>query len=118
MKLSLNDTTVEVNAEHYEKLRHLFKLQTSYAQSGWHNDDENNFVSAAFALLCRYTVAQGGTFNTVAGHHAGCTVRYLTHRDGMGVDRVLCLTFKLPLASILQSVCRHGCHIWIAWLIF
>ena len=103
VKLSLNDTTVEVNAEHYEKLRHLFKLQTSYVQSGCHNDDDNSFESAAFALLCRYTAAQGGTFNTVAGHHAalhGAVFDVL--RDGMGVD-VEC--FASPLNCRWHRYC-------------
>ena len=52
----------------------------------------------------------------MAGHHAalhGAVFDVL--RDGMGVD-VECFAspLKLPLASILQSVCRHRCHIWIA----
>ena len=104
VRLSFNGTKVELNAEHYEKLHHLFSMENSKAQSGCHDKpSETDFESAAFALVCRYTSVQGGMFHTVAGHHAalhGAVFDVL--RDGMGVD-VEC--FASPLNCRWHRFC-------------
>ena len=102
VKLSLRGARVEVHAEHYDKLRRLFALTAAAAggtstgtggtptggtptsTSGATNERDPqrasfesasqraSFESAAFAVLCRYTAAQGG-MHRVVGFASDCS---------------------------------------------
>ena len=95
VKMSLRNARVEIRAEHYEKLRRLYALtaQTATVESRRQRGaetadfDEAAFERAAFAMLARYTAAQGGMHRTAGGHHTALHgLVFDVLRDRIGVE--------------------------------
>ena len=68
VRMCLGGARVEIRAEYYEKLRHLFAMR-SESSLPLSSDDISVFQSATFSMLCRYTAAQGGMHRMSGGHH-------------------------------------------------
>ena len=68
VRMCLGGARVEIRAEYYEKLRHLFAMKAESSPPS-SSDDISVFQSATFSLLCRYTAAQGGMHRMSGGHH-------------------------------------------------
>lgn len=98
--LALGSTSVRVNAEHFDKLRKLYE-RCNDAMS------EDAFITATFAMVCRYDAAQGGQVRFAGGHHTALHGEaFDVLRDGLGCGMEL---FASPLNCRWPKFCSaHG----------
>jgi len=115
VKMVLRGAKVEIHAEHYDKLHRLFVLNAGPREDrrtdamgtatgtgmdlvpGSIDVDLDAFESAAFAMLARYTAAQGGMHRAAGGHHTalhGAVFDALHNGMGLGF-RVWGLRFRV-----------------------
>jgi phosphorylated CTD-interacting factor 1 len=100
--LTLGSTSVRVNAEHFHKLRRLYERC-----HGAETVDEDAFLTATFAMVCRYDAAQGGQVRFAGGHHTALHGEaFDVLRDGLGCGMEL---FASPLNCRWPKFCSaHG----------
>jgi len=100
--LALGSTSVRVNAEHFDKLRKLYERCNDDAKLG-----EDAFITATFAMVCRYDAAQGGQVRFAGGHHTALHGEaFDVLRDGLGCGMEL---FASPLNCRWPKFCSaHG----------
>ena len=98
--LALGSTSVRVNAEHFDKLRKLYERCNDAMR-------EDAFITATFAMVCRYDAAQGGQVRFAGGHHTALHGEaFDVLRDGLGCGMEL---FASPLNCRWPKFCSaHG----------
>jgi len=97
--LGLGKTVVRLNADHFVKLRRLYELTNGEAY------DEDEFLLAAYAVVCRYDAAQGGQYRFAGGHHTALHGEVFdVLRDAFGVS---CELFASPLNCRWPQYCSR-----------